>query len=72
MTELSPNQNVVSASVERNRYGLLDVVFVCEGVPEWPTALKNGQNHNGLPLTVKDNPIVAFRGGTQTVKCPLQ
>lgn len=72
MTEFSPNQNVVSASVERNRYGLLDVVFVCEGVPEWPTALKNGQNHNGLPLTVKDNPIVAFRGGPQTVKCPLQ
>lgn len=70
--EASQNQNVVSASVEYDRYGLLNVSFVCEGRPEWPTALRAGKSSTGGDWTIRDNPLMAFRNGNATAKCAPQ
>ncbi|MBQ6534760.1 MAG: hypothetical protein IJI37_06270 [Opitutales bacterium] len=72
MPEYSHNQNVVSASVEQNRFGLLEVSFVCEGNPEWPTALRSGNSPRGVAWTIYDNPIDAFRNGNSTTRYPPQ
>lgn len=72
MIELSKNQNVVAASLQENQYGLLEVAFVCEGAPEYPTALRSGNSSKGVPWTVYDDPLYAFRNGASAPKYPPQ
>lgn len=72
MIEYSKNQNVVSADVQQDQFGLLNVSFVCEGRPEWPTALRGGNSSKGVPYTIYDDPLDAFRNGQGTVKYPPQ
>lgn len=72
MIEHSKNQNVVAASLQQNQYGLLEVVFVCEGAPEYPTALRSGNSSKGEPWTIYDDPLCAFRNGAPAPKYPPQ
>lgn len=46
-------------------YGLRHVVFRTCGVPEYPTALNSS-------YAVSDDPRLAWRGGADTIKLPLQ
>lgn len=72
MIELSKNQNVVAASLQQNQYGLLEASFVCEGMPEYPTALRSGNSSKGEPWTIYDDPLCAFRNGAPAPKYPPQ
>lgn len=72
MIELSKNQNVVAASLQQNQYGLLEASFVCEGMPEYPTALRGGKSSKGEPWTIYDDPLSAFRNGAPAPKYPPQ
>lgn len=72
MIELSKNQNVVAASLQENQYGLLEVAFVCEGMPEYPTALRGGNSSKGASWTIYDDPLYAFRNGAPAPKYPPQ
>ena len=72
MIELSRNQNVVAANLQQNQYGLLEVSFVCEGMPEYPTALRGGNSSKGEPWTIYDDPLCAFRNGAPAPKYPPQ
>ena len=72
MIEHSKNQNVVAASLQQNQYGLLEVSFVCEGAPEYPTALRSGNSSKGKPWTIYDDPLCAFRNGASAPKYPPQ
>lgn len=68
MIELSKNQNVVAATLQQNQYGLLEVSFVCEGMPEYPTALRSGNSSKGVAWTIYDDPLCAFRNGAPAPK----
>ena len=72
MIELSKNQNVVAASLQQNQYGLLEASFVCEGMPEYPTALRSGNSSKGELWTIYDDPLCAFRNGAPAPKYPPQ
>lgn len=72
MIELSKNQNVVAASLQQNQYGLLEASFVCEGMPEYPTALRSGNSSKGVAWTIYDDPLCAFRNGASAPKYPPQ
>lgn len=72
MIELSKNQNVVAATLQQNQYGLLEVSFVCEGMPEYPTALRSGNSSKGELWTIYDDPLCAFRNGAPAPKYPPQ
>ena len=72
MIEHSKNQNVVAANLQQNQYGLLEVSFVCEGMPEYPTALRGGKSSKGEPWTIYDDPLSAFRNGAPAPKYPPQ
>lgn len=72
MIELSKNQNVVAASLQQNQYGLWEASFVCEGMPEYPTALRSGNSSKGEPWTIYDDPLSAFRNGAPAPKYPPQ
>ena len=72
MIEHSKNQNVVAASLQQNQYGLLEASFVCEGMPEYPTALRGGNSSKGEPWTIYDDPLCAFRNGAPAPKYPPQ
>ena len=72
MGSYSYNQNVVNAQANENQYGLLEVSFVCEGAPEFPTALRDGVASTGKKFTIYDDPLVAFRNGEATAKYPPQ
>lgn len=61
MPEPSRNPNIISASLEFDSSGLLNVSFVCRGVMEYPTSLKEG-------ASLYDEPIYAFRGGEASSK----
>lgn len=72
MIEHSKNQNVVAANLQQNQYGLLEISFVCEGMPEYPTALRGGKSSKGEPWTIYDDPLSAFRNGASAPKYPPQ
>ena len=72
MIEHSKNQNVVAASLQQNQYGLLEASFVCEGMPEYPTALRGGNSSKGEQWTIYDDPLSAFRNGAPAPKYPPQ
>lgn len=72
MIERSKNQNVVAATLQQNPQGLLEVSFVCEGMPEYPTALRSGNSSKGMPWTIYDDPLFAFRNGASAQKYPPQ
>jgi hypothetical protein len=72
MNNFSKNQNVVAAQTTENQYGLLEVSFVCEGGPEFPTALRDGNSSRGKPWSIYDDPLCAFRNGQDTAKYPPQ
>ena len=72
MIEHGKNQNVVAATLQQNQYGLLEASFVCEGMPEYPTALRSGNSPKGEAWTIYDDPLFAFRNGAPAPKYPPQ
>lgn len=55
------NPNIVSASLQFNGQGLLEVTFVCKGNIEYPSSLNKD-------YSVFDEPIDAFRRGEETAR----